>query len=171
MDIRKAVLKEHSRTQMLKVIHYVGSSPLRFKELIHIYFEGPYRVTQRAAWPLSYCIERHPDLIKPHLKKALAFLEKPGIHDAVKRNTMRFLQFVDLPKKYHGHVARLCFDFLQSKKEAVAIKVFSMTVLSRIIKDEPDLKKELKIILEDQQPYASPGFLSRSKKVLRELEK
>ena len=29
--------------------------------------KGPvYRITQRAAWPVSYCIERYPDLVKPY---------------------------------------------------------------------------------------------------------
>lgn len=170
MDIRKEILKEHSKTQRDKISNYVGTSAARFAELIEVYFEGPYRVTQRASWPISHCIENHPELIKPHLKKMLDFLQKPGIHDAVKRGTVRFLQFIDIPKKLHGRVAQICFDYLQSKHEPVAIKACSMTVLSRIIKDEPDLKKELRIIIEDQMPYASAGFLSRGRKVLKELD-
>jgi len=37
-----------------------------------------------------------------------------------------------------------------------------MTVLLNIVKKEPDLKKELKILIEDQLPYASAGFFIQS---------
>jgi hypothetical protein len=107
----------------------VGKNEARFKELVEVYLAGPYRLTQRAAWPLSSCTERHPELIYPHLKKILQYVATPGVHDAVKRNTVRLLQYIDIPIKYHGQVANMCFGFLQQKDIPVAVKVFSMTVL------------------------------------------
>ncbi len=169
MDLKKEILKEHSKAQAHKLTDYVGNSRTRFKALVEVYLGGPYRVTQRAAWPLSICAERSPNLILPHLKKLLDFLSKPDIHDSVKRNTIRLLQFIDIPKRNYGQVTELCFKYLQSKNEPIAVKVFSMTVLSKIIKDEPDLRNELKMIIEDQMPYASAGFVSRGKKILRDI--
>lgn len=167
MDLTKALLKEHSKAQMTKIVDYVGQNKARFKVLVEVYLAGPYRVTQRAAWPLSYCVERHPSLVIPHLKRLLEFLNKPGIHDAVKRNTLRLLQYCELPKRLHGRVADLCFQYLQSKREPIAVKAFSLTVLQRIVEVQPELGTELKIIIEDQLPYASPAFRSRAMKVLK----
>lgn len=169
MDLRREILKEHSRAKATKIADYVGNNEALFKELVEVYLTGPYRITQRAAWPLGICVEHYPDLIKPHFKRILDYLDTPGNHDAVKRNTIRLLQFVDIPKGYHGRIVELCFNSLQHKKEPVAIKVFSMTVLSRIIRHQPTLKSELRIILEDQLPYATPAFISRARKVLKAL--
>lgn len=110
-------------------------------------------------------------MILPHLGKLLKFLRKPGIHDAVKRNTMRLLQYTDIPKRYHGDVIDLCFQYLQDRKEAVAIRAFAMTVVFGIIKQEPDLCKELRIILEDEVAYASPAFAVRARKILKAMER
>jgi hypothetical protein len=170
MDLTRELLRAHSKSQATKIADYVSDNPIRFKALVDTFFKGPYRITQRAYWPLNLCVERNPDLVKPHLKRIVNYLHEPGIHDAVKRNTLRFLQFCSIPKALHGKVAALCFQYLESKKEAVAIKVFAMTVLSNIIENEPDLKKELKIILEDQLPYASPGFTVRAHRVLKALD-
>ncbi len=170
MDLKKEVLKEHSKAQAHKLADYVGDSASRFKALVEVYLAGPYRITQRAAWPLSICAEKYPDLILPHLKKLLDFLSKPGIHDSVKRNTIRLLQFIAIPKRNYGQVTAICFEYLQSKNEPIAVKVFSMTVLSKIMKDEPDLRNELKLIIEDQMPYGSAGFISRGKKVLKQID-
>ena len=171
MDLKKMLEKNHSKTQSNAIAYYIGNNANRFKALLKVYLDGPYRITQRAAWPLSICVERWPYLIDPHLKKILDYLDKPGIHDAVRRNTMRLLQFIDIPKRYHGRVANLCFAYLQDRKTAVAIRVFSMTVLSHIIKDQPDIKKEFVMILEDELPYGSAAFLSRAKRVLKEIAK
>jgi hypothetical protein len=169
MDLKKMLQKGHSITQTNAIVEYIGVNPTKFKALVEVYLNGPYRITQRAAWPLSICVEREPSLIYPHLKKVLNFLQVPDIHDAVKRNTMRLLQFVEIPKRFHGQVIDLCFEYIQNPKVAVAIRVCSMTVLSRIIKGQPDLIKEFKIVLEDQLPYGSPAFTSRAGKIIREM--
>jgi hypothetical protein len=168
MDLRKAILQEHSRSQALKIVSYIGTDRYRFKKLIDIFLAGPYRVTQRAAWPLRISVSRHPPLVVPHVKTILGYLQRPGIHDSVKRNVMRLLQFVEIPKRFHGQVAATAFSLLQDRKEAVAIRVFAMSVLASVCGDNPELKRELKMVIEDQLPYASAAFVSRAKKILKQ---
>lgn len=169
MDLRGEILRGYSKAQVNRIVAYVGGNPERFKKLIDVYVEGPYRVTQGAAAAISYCIENQPELVQAHLKTLLNQLKKPAVSDALKRNTMRLLQFIDIPIKYEGQIADLCFQYLANKKEAIAVKVFSMTVLSIIAKDKPEIKKELRIIIEDSLPYATPAFQSRARKVLKGL--
>ncbi len=171
MNLVEVIEKEHSSAQRNKVIKYVGKDPKRFAELVNVFLNGPYRVTQRSAWPLSYCVQHHPDLIKPHLKRVLQFAKQAGVHDSVKRNTVRLLQFIEVPKSFQGEVADLCFSFLQNTKEAIAIRVFAMTILTNLAKSLPELKNELIPIIEDQMPYGSPGFISRGAKALKQLRR
>lgn len=170
MNLVKALLKEHSKAQCNRIVEYIGTDKDRFEQLVNVFITSTYRVTQRAAWPLSYCVEYHPELIKPHLKKLIHNLKRPGLHDAVKRNTVRLLQFISIPKSLQGVTAQVCFDLLQNRKEPIAVRVFAMTVLSNIAKDQPELKSELKIIIEDNMPYGSAGFVSRSRKILKDLK-
>ena len=170
MDVYKALLQPQSKALANKIVRYIGEDANRFSELVTVYLKGPYRITQRAAWPLGYCVENHPKLIVPHLKRILDYLKTPGIHDAVKRNTIRLLQFIDIPKKYHGRISSICFDYLQDPKEAVAIRVFSMAVLARVVQHHPDMKHELRLIINDHLPYASAAYRSRARKVLKQLE-
>lgn len=118
MNLVEEILREHSKKQKDKIVSYVGHDPKRFAELVHVFLKGPYRVTQRAAWPLSYCIERYPDLLKPHFRKILVQLGKKNIHDSVKRNTLRMLQFVRVPKAHQGITTDLCLAFLADAKGA-----------------------------------------------------
>jgi hypothetical protein len=168
MDLKSQIQKEHSKANCQRIQKYVGNHKKRFADLIAVFLAGPYRVTQRAAWPISYCVEEHPELINPHLRKMLNFMTKPGIHVAVKRNTMRLLQFINIPKSIQGQVIDLCFELLSNKKETVAVQVFAMTVLANISKHIPELKNELRFLIEDRLPYATAGFRSRANKILKE---
>lgn len=170
MNIVQEVLREHSKAMCDRVVSYVGKSPGRFDELVNAFLKGPYRVTQRAAWPLSYCVEHHPELIKPYLRKIINNLKNHGIHDSVKRNTIRMLQFIRIPAALQGAAATNCFEYLNNPKEPVAVRVFSMSVLAAIAGEQPKLRKELRIIIEDQMPYGSPGFISRARAILKELK-
>lgn len=149
---------------------YIGPNPTLFNQLITIFLEGPYRVSQRASWPLSICVEHHPELIKPYLGTILKVLKKENEHVAVRRNIVRLLQFVDIPKRYAGKVWSACYS-LMNPNQPVAIRAFSMTVLANIAANEPDLKNELELLIEQQLPYASAGYLARARKVLKDLKK
>jgi hypothetical protein len=171
MDLLKAITKEHSKAQCDKVVRYVGSDRGRFAELMQLFLQGGYRVTQRAAWPVSYCVHNYPELIKPYYAQILPLLKKPGVHDAVVRNIVRLLQFVDIPKRYHGQVMDTCFAFVAGNEAAPAVKAFSLTVLENLSKIYPDIKGELQLIIEERWAHESPAFKSRAKKVLVQLNK
>jgi len=171
LNIRAEILKEHSKAQTIKIANYIGDSQPLFDELMDLFLNDEYRVSQRSAWVVSHCVEVHPQLVEPHLQKIIENLRKPGLHDAVKRNTVKVLRGIEVPEELEGLALNHCFDFLTSQKETVAVKVFAMTVLLNICQKEPDLLLELQIIIEDQMPYSSAGFRSRGKKVLKAIDR
>ncbi len=169
MDLRSFSDQKPTKVQCLKLVDYVGGKKLIFKELLDIFLMGSDRVAQTIAWPLSIIVERHPELVKPYLGKVLSAATKPGAHDAVKRNVMRLLQFVDVPVRLRGKALELAFTFLQDRSQAVAIRVFSMTVILNLSENEPGLQRELQVLLEDEMPFGSAAFRSRASRVLRAL--
>lgn len=169
MNMLKTLQSDFSKATVDKMVRYVGKDVDRFKQLIEVFLDGLYRITQRAAWPLSYCVESHPELINPHLKAVIHNLQKPSISNSVKRNTLRLLQFVEIPKRLHGTTIAVCFSIMENKKEPIAVKVFAMTVLANVSKGYPEIRKEVITIIEEQMPYGSAGFVSRGKKVLKQL--
>lgn len=170
MDFKRSILLTHSRSQATKIADYVGTNEARFGQLVGVFMAGPYRTTQRAAWPISLCIERHPALLHPHLKKIIAHLRTPEAQISVVRNVIRMLQFVNIPPSLQGTVLDICFNYLQSREMPVAVKIFSMTVAANLARHEPSLARELRLIIEDQISWSSPAFVSRARKVLREME-
>ncbi len=158
---------EHSKKQCDKIVKYIGSNKERFADLMKLFFESEYRITQRAAWPMSYCVKNYPDLIQPYFSRLINNLQKKGIHDAVIRNTVRLLQDVEIPKKYHGKLMDICFGYIQANDVPVAIKVFSLTILHNLSKQYPDTISELKLLIEERWEHETVAFHSRAKKILK----
>lgn len=169
MKLRETILKEHSKATCTRIVKWVGNDQKRFDELFFLFLNDEYRVMQRAGWPISYCIEDHPQLIRKHFAKLLKNVEKKGIHEAVKRNTVRLLQYVEIPAKYHGQVMDICFRYIASPTEAVAIKAFSLTVLQGLAGLYPGIINEIKLIIKERWDYETVAFKTRAKKLLKKF--
>jgi hypothetical protein len=168
MELREEILKEHSKAQCTKIVQWVGSSQKRFNELFALFLNDEYRVTQRAAWPVSYCVADYPVFIRTNFGKLLKNLQKPNLHDSIKRNSIRLLQHVAIPEQHQGEVMNICFGYLENPAEAVAIKAFSLTVLGNLAKLYPEIIPEVKLLVEEQLPHQTAAFKSRAKAFVKQ---
>jgi hypothetical protein len=172
MNIREELLKEknHSKIQALKISAYACSSPKYFKELMQCFLSNEYRLAQRAAWSVSWSAKKNPELINPYIKDLVAQLSRSDVHDAVIRNSVRILQQIQIPETFHGELMNACFSFIESHTTPVAIKAFSLTALFNLSASYPEIKNELKLLIEERSSHETAAFKSRAKKILKELK-
>ena len=171
MDLREEVLKEHSKKQILKIAAWIGNDEDRFRQFLYIFLNDEYRVVQRISWVLSVIAETHPMLVEKNIGRIVKRLDDKDIHVAVKRNIVRVLQFLKIPVKHRAKVFDHCIRYITDPKETIAVRCFSMTVASKIVKQYPELKSELiqtiNLLIKD----STPGLKSRARNVLKDLEK
>lgn len=166
MDIKKALLKEHTRENSLLIANYIGTDKNRFDELMQLFFEDDHKIKQRAAWVVSFCWDNHPKLILPYLNEVVELLNTKT-HPAVKRNIVKILQEQDVPEHLQGKLLDYGFKLLMDRREPVAIRVFSMTIIDNLSNTYPEIKQELVAYLKDEIDYGSAGFKSRARKIIR----
>jgi len=133
------------------------------------FLANEYRLAQRAAWSVSWASRKKPELINPYIKDLVAQLNRTDVHDAVIRNSVRVLEQIEIPESLHGDVMNACFSFVEKPSVPVAIKVFSLTTLFNLSKYYPEIKGELKLIIENNWNNESAAFKSRGKKILSAL--
>lgn len=170
-DLKKEILREHSKRQVAKIAKWVGPDKRRFKQLMEFFLHGEYRVTQRSAWIISYCAEKHPYLITRWLGAMIKKMKEPGVHIAVKRNVLRIFECIDIPPSLLGTVVSLCFDELGKADSAIAVRVYSMSILLKVAQKEHDLKNELQSMIEQMLPNAGPAIRARARRVLKKLQR
>lgn len=170
MNLHEAILAEHSKTNTLKIVQWIGNDREKIRNLIDILLNDEYLVVQRAAWIMSDVAKIHPDLMGEYVPVLIEKLKDTKAHIAVKRNIYRMLQFVALPETVHGDLMNDCFDSLMNPREALAVRAFAMSILARLVETYPEISNELRLIIEDAlQHEAAASFKSRAKKVLSQL--
>ena len=167
MILQEEILKADFKDQAVFVAQEIDGDKVKFAQLMELFFSKDTRTCQRAAWVVSNCADKNPQQLMPYLERIIKNMYNE-ISDATKRNSVRVLQFVEIPKMLWGETIEICFRYLNGN-EAVAIKVFSMTVLYNLSQQVPEISEELKINIEDQLPYGSAGFKSRANKILAKL--
>ncbi len=164
--------KEHSRKQRDLVVNWIDTDTEKISAAMHVLCHHPYRAVQRVAWVIDGVAEKHPELIVPHLEALMRRLDKKPLPDAVKRNIIRILSFVSLPEEIHSKAVHTCFEYLSSPSEPIAVRAFAISVLYRLSKIYPEIKTELKELLElELEKLPSPGIKSRAQKTLSQLRK
>ncbi len=163
MNISRALIAEHSKKQTLLIGKYIGQSPVRFKEIVNLVASGDRIISQRAAWVLGTHGEEYPRLFLPHLSKLVPLLGKP-VHDAVKRNILRVLQYLEIPSKFETEIINQCFNLLQSTGEPPAIKAFSISVIVNLSRKYPDLMQELTAWFQNNKMILSKAEIKRVEK-------
>ncbi len=170
MEIELEIRSLRSKQQVEKLIRWTGTDSKRFAQLMKFFLDGDEDISKRSAWVIGHCCMRNPELAKPWLKAMINKMQEPNIHNAVQRNVMNILQYVEIPGQLKGKVVNLCFDFISDTKTAVAPQVFAITVISNIAKKEPDIMKELQVLVRQMLPYSTPAFHSRAKKIFKNLD-
>lgn len=144
---------------------------MRFRQLMELFLHGEPVVSQRSAWTVGYCGEKYHGLIAPWLPAMLKKMQQQDAHCAIKRNVIRTLQYIEIPRTHLGKVATICFNELANPGSPIAVRAFSMYVLAKLAKEEPGIINELRITIEQLLPLAGAGLRACSRKVLKQLNK
>lgn len=154
----------HRKSQRDEVVEFVGSDPKKMKALMSFFMDDKWhwRYNQRASWPVGFIGKKKPKLIKPYLRGMVKLLSNPS-HDAVARNTVGIFQQMDIPEDIEGELYERCFEFLSDPKVAVAIRAFSITVLSKIAYKYEDLRAELLAEINEHLPFGTMAFKVRAR--------
>jgi hypothetical protein len=170
MNIRKALEEEHSKRVTSSIVRYVGADKGRFKSLMDLFLKSEYRITQRAAWPLSNIARENPLLIGSYLSRLIDLLGKPGHHAAVSRNILRILQDYKVPENHAAKLFDICLALMRNETSPVAVRAFAISTAANIASRYEGLDQEIRPILEELIKYPQTAAIrQRIKKALKSL--
>jgi hypothetical protein len=148
----------------------IGNIQEKYDEMMALALRDEYPLSMRAARIVALCSFKHLNLVKPHLKSIIKILPCAKV-DGLKRSFLKIL--AELPvyidEEELGKLTGTAFEFLSDHKQSVAIRVFSIDILVNIGKRYPDIKFELKTILESVIPEGSAGLRAKCRKTLKTL--
>ena len=171
MKLQHELTRWPAKEKALEITAWIGNDAARFAELMDLVLGGDPTFSKYASWLLSHCMEKNPQLLDPYLEALVANLAKPDLNDSVVRSTIKALAGIEIPAHLQGHVLQHGFDLLLDPKIPVSIQVHAMQAVFNISKTEPDLLRELQVVIEDGMLHGTAGYKSRGKRILLEIGK
>ena len=168
MELKEQLLFELSKRNAGYIADFIGNDPELFDKLAELIFNSEYPVQLRASWVLCTVTDRHPGLLTPYLSKIVENLTGFN-HTGIHRNLLRQIAQIEIPAYLQGVLYDICLKWLYSKNEPPAVKVHCMKILYNIAVLEPDLKRELTLVLEDFTETASPAISNRAGHLFEKL--
>lgn len=169
MNFEKALSNNRGKQLCLDIVAIINENPNRVNEIYQLIDHTDIKIQQGAAWVLGTMADLKPNLLTdacPYLMDA--FLDK-NQHNGTYRNLLKVFIAIKLPEEYEGLIVQRAFDLLNSSSQAVAVKIFSMTILFKMIKKYPELKEELILSIENQLHNGTAGIKARGHKILKAL--
>jgi hypothetical protein len=171
MNIKAELLgdERQSKRKATLVAEYASSSEQAFGELMDCFLSDEKVLSQRAAYSLGIASSKNPDLTKPHIGTLVRQLGRSDVHDAVLRNSARILETASIPEEFHAGLIDTTLKIIQDRQFAIAIRTFSLTILYNLSRIYPELKSELKFVIEERLEFESAAFKSRARKILNRI--
>ena len=170
-DLLDALVSSYpNRRKSNEVVAYILKNPEYFDDLMGHFFSEDLRICQMASFPINRIAGENIELLEPYLAQMIEHYPNAP-HDAYKRNVMRLLQFVRIPKELDGKVFDLSLREYCNTKLPTAIRVFATSVLVNICEKHTELKQELEQVLMDYKNTGTTGFENRLAKEIIRLQK
>jgi hypothetical protein len=169
--LTEMILAGNSRFNTDLVAAHIGSDEVLFGELIYLMHNGQPPIAQRAAWIMTAVTDKYPWLIQPYINGIVERMHS-CCHPGIVRSVLRQFCQLDFSEEIAGEIFEMSYKLLNDTKQPVAIRVYAMQILFNISEKEPDLKNELKLVLENLlDDIASAGIASRAGKLLIKINK
>lgn len=170
MNIRSLLTSLPSRVEKDIYVREAGDSKENFTTLKGLVFHDNDPVAWRAAWFMDSSDEQNPGLAEqfiPDIIRELPELKSSG----ALRSLLRMLSRYKIPEEEQGLLIDLCFGYMVSELYPVAVKVHAMQIIYNHALIYPELKEELRTIIEDQTANNSVGFMARGRRIIEQLDK
>ena len=174
MGIREQLAVRHGRANADLVLAYVATHPEGLPELIDCLQSDDPVCGQCAAMVWGDLARLEPDWMRPHLPRLTELALHPP-YPTTRRNVMRY--FSEVPaswlladeERVAGPLLELAFALAEDPTQKVTARMYGIQIAANLSEHYPELRPELRDLIEGELAAASPGFRSRARKILKGL--
>jgi len=169
MNFEIRILARFPNDSLHEIQEEVLRNPLLLSELLPLLYHKNLTVAWRTAWILEKIQSKNPALFLQKTDELIGAL--PDFkHQGSKRSVLKILENTFF-EEYPVSLINLCFDWLLSPKETIAVRALCIKILQKVCLQEPDFVPELRLCLSELSSETSSGMRAIIRNTLKILEK
>lgn len=154
-----------------KLVQEICLYPEYLKDIYQLISDDKIVVSWRAIWACEKVSEKHPGWFVPLLDDIIQRLLACQ-HDGSKRLLLSILYNVPASDPVSVDLLNYCLDHMLAPQESIGVQALSIRMAYQLCKSEPELLKELQLILENADTeYYSTGVKTTIRNILKKINK
>jgi len=153
-----------------RLISRIQNDSKEFKECIKIAASTNQPQAWRATWILNHAFNENDDRVTKYFPQLFHVLE--NTIDGHQREILKLLSKINLKEEQEGLMFDVSLNIWESVGKIPSVRIEAFRFLARIAGKYPELKNELKFVLQEHylEPL-SPGIRGSVRKIWKELDK
>ncbi len=153
------------------LVHEICNKPEYLKDMHQLISDEKQAVSWRAIWVCEKVSELYPSWFAPLYNDILQRLLVCR-HEGSKRLLLSILYNIPAPTPIPVDLLNYCLDHMLSPKESIGVQALSIRMAYKLCKLEPELLKELQLILENTDTeYYSSSVRSAIRNIFKKIKK
>jgi hypothetical protein len=128
----------------------------------------PHPAGMRFIWMIGGLCDKRPEVIYPAVRDFYEVREKVTFRN-YDRSLAKMFHLAGIPQEMEGEITDQLFKWLMDPLITVTTKEYAMLALLKVVRKHPDIKGELRAVLEDQMERNTPAFRKKVARVLLSL--
>ena len=154
-----------------KLVQEICLHPEYLKDIYRLISDDKIVVSWRAILACEKVSEKHPGWFVPLLDDIIQRLLVCK-HDGSKRLLLSILYNVPASDPVSVDLLNYCLDHMLAPQESIGVQALSIRMAYQLCKSEPELLKELQLILENADTeYYSTGVKTTIQNILKKINK
>jgi hypothetical protein len=166
-QLRLSFKEDDSDGNLRKWARFIAENDIELNDLLGLLDEDRFTIL-RFLWLTGGLVEFDPERVAPAVPYFFAkrFEVKVPNYD---RSLAKFCWLAGIPEEIEGEITNALFQWILDPKVSTSTKSFAVLALFNQTQKYPDLKNELRMVIEDQLDKNGSSFEKRAGKVLAKL--
>lgn len=151
--------------------HETAENPTHVPDIMEIALQGKDQIAWRAAWLCEKINDHHPGILAPYIDAITRALPRLS-HHGLRRQLLKIVTLYPIAEADRGMLTDYCLSRLEDPSDPPAVKAHAMQILYNISEAEPEMKEELRQVLEwTLETGETPAILARARNLSARLAK
>lgn len=170
-EFRNALAGPIQSLHIEKIAQDICLHPEYLKDMYQLISDEKQTVSWRAIWACEKVSEKHPGWLVP-MQDDITHRLLTCRHDGSKRLLLSILYNLPVTVPISVDLLNFCFDHMLSPQESIGVQALAIRMAHRLCKSEPELLKELQLILENTDTeFYSSGVKATIRNTLKNIHK
>jgi hypothetical protein len=167
--IEISLITEDTDENRKKWAEYIINAKLPLLELAAL-LDAEKRAATRFSWLIGDICELEPKVVFPAITHFWSKRYEVDITN-FNRSLAKMFWLCGIPEEIEGEAVSEMFEWLLDPEAIVSIKNYSLLALGNLTDTYPELKQELRMVIEDQLQKNSVAFEKCAQKVLEKINR